>query len=129
MYMPPEVVKGDKYNESADVFSFAMVLFEVLCKVKNIYRCTTPGGNAMQEVQSWATAVSEGYRPKVNKYWPNSVKELIIDCWADAPLRRPSMANVVTRLESILRSGAFKAPEPLPEQEISMGRARRCFCF
>lgn len=129
MYMPPEIIRGEKYNESADVFSFIMVLYEVLSKFKNIYKCTTGTGRAMEEVKQWAVAVSEGYRPAVKENWPTGIKELITECWAASPGDRPTMANVIERLEAILKSGAFLIPEAIPEKDYAIGRPRRFCCF
>ncbi|GMH39405.1 hypothetical protein BSKO_07303 [Bryopsis sp. KO-2023] len=133
MYMPPEVIRGEKYNESADVFSFIMVLFEVLNKYKNIYRCTKPGGNACQDVERWAVAVSNGYRPELNEDWPAELKNLIMDGWSANAMHRPSMSDVVRELESLLEKGAFLEPPPFPEHHIQgievKGKRHRLCCF
>ncbi|CAG9463160.1 unnamed protein product [Pedinophyceae sp. YPF-701] len=101
MYMAPEVQRGEKYNEKADVFSFAMIMYEILTIQLQVIM--VPGGTP-EDIERHATLVAEGYRPKIPEKWPAPVAALVQQCWADNPADRPSMSTVVEKLEGILQS-------------------------
>ena len=42
--MSPEVLLGEAYNESADIFSLAVVLYEIFTKCNTAYIVVTSGG-------------------------------------------------------------------------------------
>merc|ERR1719469_1623108 len=71
-YMAPEVVLCKSYNESADVFSFGILLWQMLS-------CATPYDGFT--VKMYETLVVEkGYRPqdpKVKEKWPEEVTKLM----------------------------------------------------
>lgn len=73
----PEVVAGDAYDEKVDVYSYAMVLWEMLA-LREPY-----GGLGGLEV---VYAAIEGQRPKIPPYCPKSLKNLIVRCWSAQPL-------------------------------------------
>lgn len=61
----PEVFKGLPYNEKADVFSFAICLYEVLhlqLLLAVITRDVPSGAAAEQAVIDYATSTGAGYR-------------------------------------------------------------------
>ena len=49
--------------------------------------------------------VASGYRRPLPELWPEGLKMLVGDCWAQEPMLRPSMAAVYARMEELQRSG------------------------
>ena len=72
--MAPEVIEHKPYDEKADVFSFAVVLWELLtCKVP--YSEMTP-------LQAAVGVVQKGLRPGVPVGTPPALGQLMESCWA-----------------------------------------------
>ncbi|KAG6475218.1 integrin-linked protein kinase 1-like [Zingiber officinale] len=92
-YMAPEVFKHRKYDKKVDVFSFAMILYEML------------EGEApflSHEPYEAAKIVAEGNRPKIRaKGYTPELRDLIELCWAAEINKRPSFLDILKRLERI----------------------------
>ncbi|KAF9600011.1 hypothetical protein IFM89_002484, partial [Coptis chinensis] len=71
-YMAPEVFKHQKYDKKVDVFSFAMILYEML----------------------------EG-DPPMSNYKPYEAAKLTEQCWAADMNQRPSFFEILKKLEKI----------------------------
>lgn len=86
-YISPEVMNGENYNETCDVFSFSMLMHEVLHnKVKPF------GDNAMYiEVR---IARDANFRPEITAACAQWAKDLIRACWSHQPSNRPSFASM-----------------------------------
>jgi serine/threonine protein kinase len=108
--MAPEVVKNQEYDEKADVFSFAMVMY-------NLFHRTIPSnllninGDAPDAVENYGKEVAQGYRPPIGKSYPinDTLKTLIEQCWAENPGERPSMKAVLQVLSQLQTDGAMSA--------------------
>jgi len=84
IYMAPEVLDGQKYTTSADVYSFAMLLLELYSGVEpyNTDKFSSP----------WQIAqfVTAGSRLEIPKSFPQEITDLIVKCWDNDPSARPS---------------------------------------
>ncbi|GLC52639.1 hypothetical protein PLESTB_000652000 [Pleodorina starrii] len=96
IYMSPEVAQEQPYNEKADVFSFGMMLFEVVSR-KLIGR-TQEG----RDGHAFTRLMVEGRRPLLPPCLDPRVAGLIGVCWHSDPLERPSMQQVVAVLQDVL---------------------------
>jgi serine/threonine protein kinase len=94
IYMAPEVLQNQPYNEAADTFSFAVVMYEVLSRrlltpVLVQPRCVNttalqgPAALAQSKLaaEQWACQVAAGVRPRVPAAWPPPLIQLIQACW------------------------------------------------
>ncbi|KAH7656407.1 Dual-specificity kinase protein [Dioscorea alata] len=92
-YMAPEVFKHRKYDKKVDVFSFAMILYEML-----------EGDPPMSNYEPYEAAkyVAEGHRPtfRAKGYLPE-LKELTVECWSADMAQRPSFIDILKKLEKI----------------------------
>ncbi|MED6197556.1 hypothetical protein PIB30_057497 [Stylosanthes scabra] len=92
-YMAPEVFKHRRYDKKVDVFSFAMILYEIL-------EGEPPFTNL--EPYEGAKHVAEGHRPIIRaKGYGPELRELIELCWAGDTNQRPSFIDILKRLEKI----------------------------
>ncbi|XP_059317296.1 serine/threonine-protein kinase VIK isoform X1 [Lycium ferocissimum] len=92
-YMAPEVFKHRKYDKKVDVFSFAMILYEML-----------EGDPPLSHYEPYEAAkyVAEGHRPMFRaKGFTPELKELVEQCWAPDMNQRPSFLDILKRLEKI----------------------------
>jgi len=97
-YMAPEVVVCKPYNESADVFSFGILLWQIIT-------CVTPyKGYSVKMYETFV--VEKGYRPtdatgKVADL-PEKLNNLVESCWSDNPKERPTTEDTRAILKSFI---------------------------
>ncbi|KAJ9529577.1 hypothetical protein QJQ45_013916 [Haematococcus lacustris] len=90
----PEVLSHQHYSIRADVFSFAVVMWECLTR-KLPYAGLAP-------FQAATAVVYQGLRPDIPACTPPSLAALIKACWAAVPDQRPSFNVVVADLQQQL---------------------------
>ena len=95
-YMAPEVFAGKPYNLSADVFSFATLIWQVLT-------LSVPY-NKMNSDQYERFVYKKNKRLRMKPKWPMEIKKIIQESWAAEAEERPSISTVrdtlITQLES-----------------------------
>ncbi|PON76255.1 Serine/threonine protein kinase [Parasponia andersonii] len=92
-WMAPEVINHQPYDQKADVFSFSIVLWE-LVTAKVPYESMTP-------LQA-ALGVRQGLRPDLPCNANPILLELMKKCWDATPCNRPSFSNIRVELENFL---------------------------
>ncbi|KAL6759463.1 kinase-like domain-containing protein [Haematococcus lacustris] len=92
-WMAPEVIEHKPYDTKADVFSFAVVIWELLtCKVP--YSDMTP-------LQAAVGVVQKGLRPGIPPNCPPALADLMRAAWAQEPQARPSFRDLTPRLQGM----------------------------
>jgi len=89
----PEVIRGEKYNEKADVYGFGIIMWEVLTR-----KIPYEGRNFM----NMTLDVLEGRRPQIPLDCPVAYKKLMKSCWHAKAAKRPSMEKVLEYFDSEL---------------------------
>ena len=84
--MAPEVAQVMPYGLSADVYSFSILMWEMLT-LKTAFEGYT-------REKHYKEVVVEGKRPKLSKSWPFVVQNLIDRCWDKTPSKRPTFQAV-----------------------------------
>jgi serine/threonine protein kinase len=90
-YMAPEIARGEQYNLKADVFSFAILLYEVL-NLDKVWN-----GLSADDIRS--KVVIRKQRPLPSMFWPSGMRDLLKSTWSDNPAARLSMKHVRVVLE------------------------------
>ncbi|XP_061969353.1 serine/threonine-protein kinase STY46-like isoform X3 [Populus nigra] len=93
-WMAPEVINHLPYDQKADVFSFAIVLWE-LVTAKVPYDSMTP-------LQA-ALGVRQGLRPDLPQNAHPKLLDLMQRCWETVPDKRPSFSEITVELETLLQ--------------------------
>jgi len=93
-WMAPEIINHKPYDNKADVFSFAIVLWE-LSTSKVPYDNMTP-------LQA-ALGVRQGLRLDIPASVHPGLSKLIQQCWDENPDLRPTFAEIIVQLEDILQ--------------------------
>lgn len=86
-WMAPEVFESSKYSEKCDVFSFGIILWEVLAREQPF--------KEIELTFSILWNVHKGNRPPLIDGCPKPIEELMTNCWSKNPSERPSMDYVV----------------------------------
>ncbi|XP_043976660.1 mitogen-activated protein kinase kinase kinase 10 [Gambusia affinis] len=101
-WMAPEVIKHSLFSKSSDVWSFGVLLWELLT-----------GEVPYREIDALAVA----YGVAMNKLTlpiPSTCPEpfvlLLRECWSANPRGRPSFTSILRRLQAIEQSSMFQMP-------------------
>ncbi|XP_061609491.1 mitogen-activated protein kinase kinase kinase 7 isoform X3 [Phyllopteryx taeniolatus] len=95
-WMAPEVFEGNNYSEKCDVFSWGIILWEVVTRRKPFDEIGGPAFRIM-----WA--VHNGTRPPLIKNLPKPIENLMTRCWSKDPSQRPSMEEIVKIMTHLMR--------------------------
>ncbi|XP_077231320.1 serine/threonine-protein kinase STY46-like [Tasmannia lanceolata] len=92
-WMAPEVIEHKPYDHKADVFSFGIVLWELLTG-KLPYKYLTP-------LQAAVGVVQKGLRPTIPMHTHPKLEELLERCWQHDPTSRPDFSEIIVILRQI----------------------------
>eukprot|EP00571_Detonula_confervacea_P011975 CAMPEP_0172306786 /NCGR_PEP_ID=MMETSP1058-20130122/7784_1 /TAXON_ID=83371 /ORGANISM="Detonula confervacea, Strain CCMP 353" /LENGTH=526 /DNA_ID=CAMNT_0013018779 /DNA_START=12 /DNA_END=1592 /DNA_ORIENTATION=+ len=115
-YMSPECGMYQPYNLSADVYSFSMLLWEILTLEKPLKDYTYT--RLKNEI------FIDGERPKIGKVFNKKMRVLVASGWSQNPNHRPSIDRVYEELKSEYLK---LAPGKLSEGQLSHNRRRSTF--
>ena len=115
-YMSPECGLYKPYNLSADVYSFSMLLWEIIS-----LRQPLKGFNYSQLKKE---VFHQEYRPPLKKVWHRGLRSLISVGWHHNPSKRPSMDEIYDKLRTLY---TVLAPGCVSEEEISHNRRRSTY--
>jgi len=94
-WMAPEVFTGTKYDEKVDVYSYGMILFEIVCREIPFEE---------EEPAAVGRLTVQGARPDLEAVppdCPDLLRDLMITCWAHDAKKRPAFDKVVPILEKV----------------------------
>eukprot|EP00262_Sarcandra_glabra_P015973 TRINITY_DN5045_c0_g1_i1.p1 TRINITY_DN5045_c0_g1~~TRINITY_DN5045_c0_g1_i1.p1 ORF type:complete len:459 (-),score=72.12 TRINITY_DN5045_c0_g1_i1:343-1719(-) len=101
-YVAPEVFRNEEYDTKVDVFSFSLILQEM------IEGCPPFYGKQENEVpKAYAAKERPSFRAPL-KFYSHGIKELIEECWSENPARRPTFREIIVRLSAINNQLAHK---------------------
>lgn len=94
-YMAPEVANEKHYNEKCDVYSFAILLWEILA-LRVPFEVYTMS-KLMKQVWN-----GEHKRPYINPAWPEAIRMTLEQSWSDVMHIRPGFTEVTEVLRQQL---------------------------
>jgi serine/threonine protein kinase len=117
-YMAPEICKGEPYDTEADVFSFAILLWEILslqwafngCSLKEYYK----------------RVALHHERLPITSSWPVIVRTILVEAWDKDPQKRPSMKRIGTLIRADLQD-LSEDDNVVNRTEHMMNRSKRSF--
>ncbi|XP_057463491.1 integrin-linked protein kinase 1-like [Actinidia eriantha] len=101
-YVAPEVFRNEEYDTKVDVFSFALILQEMIEGRPPFYE-----KQENEVAKAYAAKVRPPFRAP-RKSYPHGLKELIEECWSVNPAKRPTFSHILDRLENIYSSMSHK---------------------
>jgi len=101
LWMAPEVLLNKEYDESADLYSYGLVLWELLT-----------GQNPYPNIKTYSTMVEEvckaHSRPPIPADCPPGLKALIQACWDEEPSKRPKFSALLSKFDNIMVEGVIR---------------------
>jgi tRNA A-37 threonylcarbamoyl transferase component Bud32 len=92
-WMAPEVLAAEKYTEKADIFSFGVVVWEIITRA-----CPYEG---LCQIQAALGVLNNNLRPTIPSDCPPMFKKLMLLCWANVPEQRPTFEAILEILNSV----------------------------
>ena len=118
-YMAPEVIRHESYSSNADVYSFGLVLWQLITRDAP-FATMTP-------IQA-AFAVAEGRRPDIPPSCPSRLREIIELCWDQDSHTRPSFTYVAMALADYARMAFSPANVGAQTLQIANEKIGRASC-
>ncbi|KAL8204559.1 hypothetical protein R6Q57_010182 [Mikania cordata] len=113
LYIAPEIYKDELFDRGVDVYSFGLILYEMMEGVQPFHP------KAPEEaVKLMCVDVNRPSFKSKSKYYPPELKELIEECWYPELVIRPKFSEVIIRLDKIVgnctKQGWWKDTFKLP---------------
>ncbi|RHZ81875.1 hypothetical protein Glove_117g410 [Diversispora epigaea] len=89
-YMAPETLSRGEYTQASDMYSFGMVMLEVLTSYPPYYN--------IPHNENLAIGICEGLKPEIKCEIPQFLKEIMERCWNFEPLNRPTAKELIIPL-------------------------------
>jgi LRR receptor-like serine/threonine-protein kinase FLS2 len=96
LWMAPEILAGSTYGPSADVYSYAIVLWEIAAQSE-----VWPDVDGTFLGDMLLKLIDAGERPAVDSSWPSYFTSLMRDCWPRDPEKRLTFSQILAILKGL----------------------------
>ncbi|RHZ85061.1 hypothetical protein Glove_71g76 [Diversispora epigaea] len=90
-YIAPEVLSGEEYTKAADVYSFAIIAYEIITGL--------PPYPDVPHDNDLALKICDGLRPKIPIHAPKLITQMIMRCWDARITCRPTFYELNEELK------------------------------
>lgn len=94
-FMAPEVFRHEDYNETVDVYSYAMIVYYLLDG--------KPPWPTLNGIEAIRMASEEGDRPIIPRHWDHRLSSLLMECWDENKSARPPFRRILETLDNYAR--------------------------
>ena len=91
-FMAPEVFRHEEYTDSVDVYSYSMILYQLILG-------DAPWGG-LSGFDAVTKAAIDGERPLIPRNVDGRLSSLLKQCWDENPFSRPSFAEIIESLSA-----------------------------
>ncbi|GES85591.1 kinase-like domain-containing protein [Rhizophagus clarus] len=85
-YIAPEILRGQDYTKAADIYSFGIIMYELIS-------CSPPYYNVCHD-EKLVIQICQGLRPRFDIKVPQLIVSLIKRCLDADPLNRPTIEEI-----------------------------------
>ncbi|GBC02877.1 hypothetical protein RclHR1_04880002 [Rhizophagus clarus] len=93
-YMSPEVFLGQKFVKASDIYSFSMIMWELMTGRRPFWDRNHDADLVIE--------ICNGLRPPIVTNAPEGYIELMKECWHNDPNERPTVTNIESKIKNIL---------------------------
>lgn len=94
-YMAPEVSNSTEYDVKADVYSFGILMYEILTGTRAY---SEEIKNEKLTELTLVLKINDGYRPKFKVPIKKGLRKMIELCWSENPKERPTFCEIFLKL-------------------------------
>ncbi|EXX75396.1 Kcc4p [Rhizophagus irregularis DAOM 197198w] len=98
-YVAPEVFRGQKYTKASDIYSFGMIMWELMTGRKPFWDKSHDTDLIIK--------ICDGIRPPIVENASKVYIELMKECWHSNPNKRPTATELETNISSIWNDEPF----------------------
>ncbi|KAL8138174.1 hypothetical protein V2J09_004175 [Rumex salicifolius] len=120
-WMAPEIIKNKSYGRKVDVYSFGLILWEMLSG-------SIPYQN-LNPFQAAYAAVNKNMRPQFPESSPPVMRAIIEQCWSAEQDKRLEFSQIVQLLEEYKASVAIDATLSKVESVVKSGDSSNNLCL
>jgi serine/threonine protein kinase len=117
-YIAPEVINGKEYTYKSDIYSIAMLMWEI--------SSGQPPFMSYEHDCNLAINIINGIRPKIVTGIPLEYKNLMEQCWDANPIKRPdadTLRNKMNEIMSYYQNKPNELPQPTTKVNINSSNA------
>lgn len=112
LWMAPEMIRNETYDGKADVYSFAICMWEV-------YARKIPYKDLQLAAQSLVLKVAEtNVRPSVPDKMPSKYSKLMQRCWNSDPDVRPAFEQIVKEITEMMKDRKLMSHVPFSNKQV-----------
>jgi serine/threonine protein kinase len=100
-YIAPEIFQGQKYTKTSDIYSFGMIMWELMTGRRPFWDATHDTDLIIR--------ICDGLRPPIVTNAPEGYIELMQECWHYDPTKRPTVIDIHEKIITI-KSNESKNP-------------------
>jgi serine/threonine protein kinase len=107
-YIAPEILRGQNYTKATDIYSFGIIMYEVITGLPPYHNLSHDNDLAMK--------ICQGLRPNFNIKVPKSIVHLAKRCLDANPLNRPTSTEIMDELWELNLNESIETQEQIREE-------------
>jgi tRNA A-37 threonylcarbamoyl transferase component Bud32 len=114
-WMSPEALRNDNVDELSDVYSFGIILWELIT-------LNYPWQELNDPVQIVGKVAFLHHRPNIPSWVETEIEQLLLDCWARDSGDRPEFRQILELLQSAHTPGAWSLGKGVNAREVKRSK-------